>query len=542
MSQTLVPSPVAVPVLPENAPFTAAQRAWLNGFFAGLLGMDAAAARVAEPPAAATAAPAAAEEDGPWHDPALPMGERLKLAEGKPLRSVLMAAMAQLDCGACGYVCRTYSEAIAAGREKNLTLCSPGGKETWKKLKEIVAASRKEMDAPETALAAVARTQTNGKRPSHDRKNPFPARFLRNVRLNKAGSSKDTRHIALDLEGSGISYEVGDSLGVYPENCPELVQSIIEALGASGSEKVPGADGDEVSLRDGLLSHRAITRPSDDLLALLAARAARAAGAEGERLRALSEGDSTEESPAERDLLDLLVEFPAARPGPAELVASLSALQPRLYSISSSIKAHPDEVHLTVRAVRYRSNGRERKGVASTFLADRVEPGHRVRVFVQPSHGFRLPASPDTPMIMVGPGTGIAPFRAFLEERRAVGARGRNWLFFGDREREHDFLYREELEEFSRQGILTRFDTAFSRDGDRKDYVQHRMEERAAEIWAWLQEGATFHVCGDASRMARDVDEALKRIVAAEGALSGDAAKAYVDDLARAKRYQRDVY
>ena len=541
MSPTLTPPPATLPALPANAPFTAAQRAWLNGFFAGLLGMDDSAGRPVEPAADLLPAPAAAEEDHPWHDPALPMEERLKLAEGRPIRSVLMAAMAQLDCGACGYVCRTYSEAIATGREKNLTLCSPGGKETWKKLKEIIAASRSEMGAPETALAAAARTPTNGngKRPGHDRKNPFPARFLRNVRLNKAGSSKDTRHIALDLEGSGLVYEVGDSLGVYPENCPELVQSILEALGASGSEKVPGADGHEVSLREALSSQRAVTKPSDGVLSLLSAGAS---GAEAARLRALHGGDLAEESTNEFDLLDLLAEFPSSRPVPAELVASLPAMQPRLYSISSSLKAHPDEVHLTVRAVRYRSNGRARKGVASTFLADRVEPGQRVRVFVQPSHGFRLPASPDTPMIMVGPGTGVAPFRAFLEERRAVGGRGRNWLFFGDREREHDFLYREELEEFVRQGILTRLDAAFSRDGDRKDYVQHRMEESAAEVWAWLQEGATFYVCGDASRMARDVDEALKRIVAAQGALSADAAKAYVDDLARAKRYQRDVY
>ncbi len=242
------------------------------------------------------------------------------------------------------------------------------------------------------------------------------------------------------------------------------------------------------------------------------------------------------------DLLDVLRRHPSARIDAEELASLLSPLQPRLYSISSSLRAHPEEVHLTVGVVRYEKGDRLRKGVASTYLAERLAPGAEVRVFVHPSHRFQLPDDGDTPMIMVGPGTGIAPFRAFLEERQAVNTRGKNWLFFGDQSRATDFLYEEELRDFQQCGLLTRLDTAFSRDQAEKVYVQNRMLERARELWDWLEEGAHFYVCGDAKRMATDVDRALQQVIAEQGDLSAEAAKDYVANMTRTGRYQRDVY
>ena len=247
--------------------------------------------------------------------------------------------------------------------------------------------------------------------------------------------------------------------------------------------------------------------------------------------------------PEGHEILDLLKQFPSARPSVDAFVGVLKPMRPRLYSISSSPKMFPDEVHLTCAAVRYLNPlGRQCKGVASTYLADRLRPGQKAKVFVHASHGFAPPADGNVPMIMVGPGTGIAPFRAFLQDRVASGAGGRNWLFFGDQRRDHDFLYRDELERWLVDGVLTRLDTAFSRDQQEKMYVQHRMLERAREIWAWLQDGAHFYVCGDAKRMARDVDAALKQIIAEQGGMTSDAASAYESDLTKSKRYSRDVY
>jgi sulfite reductase (NADPH) flavoprotein alpha-component len=240
--------------------------------------------------------------------------------------------------------------------------------------------------------------------------------------------------------------------------------------------------------------------------------------------------------------VDLLPALQARRPDPAQVVAALGPLRPRLYSIASSLRAHPDEVHLTVGIVRYQARGRLRHGVASTYLGERLTEGRRVQVFVQRSPGFRLPASPDTPIVMIGPGTGIAPFRAFLQERRATGARGRAWLFFGDQRRDCDFLYQDELEGHLRDGSLTRLDTAFSRDQEAKVYVQHRLLEQARTLWSWIEDGAHLYVCGDARRMARDVDEALRRIIEQEGGLAPGEGKGRLGALAAAGRYHRDVY
>lgn len=531
-----------LPVLPDTAPFSPAQRAWLNGFLAGLLNTHPAGSGTSVPqdtsPTESILTPEL-DEALPWHEPSIPLDERLKLAEGKPVARVLMAAMAQLDCGACGYVCKTYAEAIAEGAEKDLTRCTPGGRDTSKALKQLLASAP--APAPKktpTPQAAANSSPASAEPTGWTRDNPFPARLLRSTRLNGPGSAKDTRLVALDIKGSGIAYKAGDAFGVYPENCPDHVQEVIEALGATGAEDVGGWDGQPTSLRHALLCDYTITRPSPVLVELLADRATD--NLEKQALAALRDDDAG--LAAGLHVLDLLRRFPSARLKPDDFVSALSPLAPRLYSISSSPVAHPDQVHLTVGAVRYANDdGRPCKGVASTFLADGVRPGMKVRVFLHPSHKFGL-CEADRPIVMVGPGTGIAPFRAFLQERAAARAPGKSWLLFGDQRSDCDFLYRDELEQYQRYGVLTRLDTAFSRDADAKVYVQHRMIEHAPELWSWLQAGAAFYVCGDAQRMASDVDKALRQVIATEGKLTPAESDAYVADLVRAGRYQRDVY
>jgi sulfite reductase (NADPH) flavoprotein alpha-component len=371
----------------------------------------------------------------------------------------------------------------------------------------------------------------------YGKSNPFPAKLLKNVLLNKPGSGKEVRHYEIALNGSGLTYEAGDALGVVPVNCPELVDDVIEALKVRPDEKVKFGD-NILSLREALTHHFDISKPSHELLAAVAKAAPQS---ELAALLAPEKRDDLKKWLWGRHVIDLLELLPAPTPV-TEFIPLLKKLAPRLYSISSSPKAHPGEVHLTVGAVRYESHGLMRKGVASTFLADRVGDAEFVKVFVQPSHGFKPPANGDTAMIMVGPGTGIAPFRAFLEERQATGAKGKNWLFFGDQKRDADFLYDELLKGWQKSGFLTRLDLAFSRDQAGKVYVQDRMMQNAAELWAWLEAGAHFYVCGDASRMAKDVDAALHKIVETVGGKSADEAKAYVAKLKSDKRYQRDVY
>jgi sulfite reductase (NADPH) flavoprotein alpha-component len=527
---------VSAPVIPDGAPFSAAQRAWLNGFLAGMFTANE-GGNAAVP---AAAPPAEAEEDVPWHDAALSMDQRLQMAAGKGRDLVMMAAMAQLDCGTCGYVCKTYAEAIDKGEEKDLTKCSPGGAATSKKLKQLVA------EMPPAPARAVKRAEVTVKgQPvpaigsvKHDRNNPFAARLLENRTLNGAASAKDTRHLAFDLKGSGLSYEAGDALGVWPENAPEVVDRILELLGASGAEDVVTPQGMPSSLREALLRDCVITKPSRKLVELMARHATH-----WSHIRELQQMlDDDGEIPEGMQVVDLLAEYDSARPPLGEIVATLGSLQPRLYSISSSPKAHPGQVHLTMGVVRYvNKSGTKCNGVASTYLADRVRPGQKVRVFVHASPRFRLPADGDVPIIMVGPGTGVAPFRAFLEERRATGAKGRNWLFFGDQHESCDFIYRDQLRRYEEEGFA-RLSLAFSRDQAEKVYVQHRMIEQGAEIWEWIQQGAVFYVCGDAKRMAVDVDTALRKIVSEHGRKPWPAAEEYVDELASSKRYLRDVY
>jgi sulfite reductase (NADPH) flavoprotein alpha-component len=518
-------------LIPDSAPFSAEQRAWLDGFFAALLGAEA-----AKPDASGGEVAAEAAEDLPWHDATLTMDERMALAADARPELRLMAATAQLDCGQCGYLCRSYAEAVWTGAEPSLSRCVPGARETSRALKALMAelADRRPANGTNGHAAPSASGAANA--PSRER--PVLARLIEARPLCRDGSDKDVRHVALDISGTALTYRPGDSLGIVPRLNPILVRAVLDRLGATGEEMV-AVDGEAVALREALASRVDIARPSEDAIALLARSAHDRA--EAATLAALAAGEGPADL-ADADLLELLSAFPSARPAPRALVAALLPLQPRLYSIASSPAAHPGEVHLTVSAVRWTSRGRPRSGVGSCYLADIAAPGGIVPVFVQTAHGFRLPADPATPVIMVGPGTGIAPFRAFLAERAATGASGRSWLFFGDRRRASDYLYEDEIEAWRDAGALHRLDLAFSRDQQEKVYVQTRMRERAQELWSWLQDGARFYVCGDAKAMARDVDRALHDIAAEQGGLSAEAAKAWVADLARAGRYQRDVY
>lgn len=528
---------MSVPLLPESAPFSPAQRAYLNGFLAGLLHLNE-GGKASVLPAQTEAV--AEEEQFPWHDPALALDERLVLAQDKPFPRVLMAAMAQLDCGSCGYLCQSYAEAIASGSDKDLTKCSPGGKETKNKLKELVANRPADVATP-----VASKPQSSDSGPAFNRDHPFPAPILQIAPLTRKDSDKDVRFVSFGLKGSGLTYDVGDALGVYPENCSELVEDILRELDATGDEPTHSPEGRVIPARVALQAAYVVNQVSEEFLEALSGLAAR--DDEREKLLELAQTDATNYLHT-RDVLDILQDFPSARPRSAShvgfLVGKLAPLRPRLYSISSSLKAHPDEVHLTVGMVRYNRDGssRARKGVASTFLGDRCLSGQKVGVFVQPSHGFRPPHDSSTPLIMVGPGTGIAPFRAFIEERVALGHTGKNWLFFGAQRRDTDFLYQTELENYAQNGHLNRLDLAFSRDQVEKIYVQTRMLENGAELWRWLDEGAYFTVCGDASRMAKDVDNALHQIIATHGGLGEDGARDYMAQMTRDGRYGRDVY
>jgi sulfite reductase (NADPH) flavoprotein alpha-component len=361
-----------------------------------------------------------------------------------------------------------------------------------------------------------------------------------NRRLSGPESAKDTRHFEIDLTGWGLSYEVGDSVAVCAMNDPQLVDEIIHSLGATGDEQVPRPKGPTTTLREALLRDYGITHPTPKFLKAIAERANAAP-----LLTDLLDPERKQDLETYlwgMEVIDFLLEHPSAHFAPEEFVGLLTKLQPRLYSVASSLRVHPEQVHLIVDVIRYESHGRIRKGVASSFLAERAND---VPVPVYPSVAkhFHLPENPDTPIIMVGPGTGIAPFRAYLQERKAFGAKGKNWLFFGSQHEKCDFAYCEEFEAFKKEGILTRLDTAWSRDQAQKVYVQHRIIENAAEIWKWLDaEGAHFFVCGDARRMAKDVDATLRKIVQEQGGKSIDEANEYVEKLKSDKRYKRDVY
>jgi sulfite reductase (NADPH) flavoprotein alpha-component len=373
----------------------------------------------------------------------------------------------------------------------------------------------------------------------YTRNNPFPGKLLVNRRLSGPESEKDTRHFEIDLKGWGLSFEVGDSVAVYPTNDPDLVEEIIRALNAKGNEPVPAAK-TQKQFREALLRDYSVTQPTPKFLKMITERANSST-----LLKDLLQPGRKEDLDRYlwgMEVIDFLSEHPSVKFTPEEFVGLLTKLQPRLYSVASSLRVYPDQVHLIVDVVRYESHGRQRKGICSTFLAERAD---NVPVPVYPSSAkhFHLPENPNVPIIMIGPGTGIAPFRAYLQERQALGAKGKNWLFFGAQREKCDYAYKEDFDRFKRDGILTRLDCAWSRDQAHKVYVQHRILENAAEIWKWIDaDGAQFFVCGDAKRMAKDVDAALRKIIQEQGGKSVDEANAYVEKLKSDKRYKRDVY
>ncbi|MBP7949314.1 MAG: sulfite reductase subunit alpha [Verrucomicrobiales bacterium] len=378
--------------------------------------------------------------------------------------------------------------------------------------------------------------------PVFNRKNPCIARLKRAVKLSAETSPKDTRHFELDLAGSGMTFEPGDSLAVLPTNDPALAEEVLAALGHGGEEPVTDLDNRPVTLREALFSSCAITIPDKKFLQAIVSKCGAAAG-ELEALLAPERKEDLQKRLYGREVIDFLLEYPQAKFEPQEFVGLQKKVQVRLYSISSSLKAHPDQVHLTVATVRYASHGRNRKGVASTFLTERITADTPIPTFINPGKGFRLPPpDAETPIIMCGPGTGIAPFRAFVQERQATGAKGKAWLFFGEISRHTDFFYENEWADHLNNGTLTRLDTAFSRDQSEKIYVQHRIREAAADLYAWLEEGAIFYVCGDAARMALDVDKALHDVIQTAGGKTPDQAAEYMEKLKSEKRYRRDVY
>lgn len=379
-----------------------------------------------------------------------------------------------------------------------------------------------------------------GQETIYSRTHPFQAEVLTNLNLNGRGSDRETRHLELTLEGSGLTYEPGDCVGIYPQNSPELVRAILDKMKWDGNDPViVGKAGEEVSLHEALLKHVEITVLSKPLL-----EKAQAYSECGDMAVLLQEENKNElrSYVKGRDVLDLLTDFAPWRLTAAEFVALLRKLPPRLYSIASSNRANPEEVHVTIRKVQYDSHGRKRDGVCSVHVSERLEEGEALPIFIQHNPGFKLPANPDTPIIMVGPGTGVAPFRAFLEEREELGAEGKSWLFYGDRRFVTDFLYQTDWQRMLKDGVLTKLEVAFSRDSEEKVYVQHRMLEHAAELYGWLQEGAHIYVCGDEKHMAHDVHDALLTIVQEQGGRSREEAAEYVNELIAHNRYQRDVY
>ena len=374
-----------------------------------------------------------------------------------------------------------------------------------------------------------------------EHKQVFRGRHVTNRLLTGPGSGKITRHHEISLDGAPVQYAPGDALGLYPINDPALVERVITAIGATGDEPVESPDGTPCTLREALALQN-LNTPTRRLIELYASRGVSAF----EPLIEKGNADRLKHYVGARDeahdVLDVIESHSSIAITPAELMSTLRRNLPRLYSVASSQKMHPDEVHLLVVSVRYTIRGRERLGVCSTWIADRWAVGGVAEMYLQnQQRHFAMPADPSTPMIMVGPGTGLAPFRAFLEERQATGATGRNWLFFGEQHRATDFFYGDELTAWARGGFL-RLDLAFSRDQDHKVYVQHRMRERARDVWAWLEDGAELFVCGDKERMAADVDRELLAIIQSAGGRTEDQAREYVDELRRTKRYKRDVY
>lgn len=390
------------------------------------------------------------------------------------------------------------------------------------------------------SVVSISVTASQTAESTYSRTNPFKAEVLENLNLNGRGSNKETRHLELSLEGSGLTFEPGDSLGVYPENDPALVDLLLEEMKWNPKEIVTvNKQGDSRPLREALITRFEITVLTKSLLE----QAAKLSANEGlQDLLIPDNEEKLKEYLKGRDILDLVRNFGPWGVSSQEFISILRKLPARLYSIASSLSSNPDEVHLTIGAVRYNTHGRERKGVCSILCAEHLQLGDTLPVYIQHNQNFKLPKNPDTPIIMVGPGTGIAPFRSFMQEREEIGTEGKSWLFFGDQYFVTDFLYQTEWQKWLKEGVLTQMDVAFSRDTDEKVYVQHRMLENSKELFEWLQEGATVYICGDEKHMAHDVHNTLIEIIKKEGGMSSEKAEGYLADMQQQKRYQRDVY
>ena len=574
---------MTAPFIPETAPFNEDQRAWLNGYLAGLYSSQDTPGATASAPAkpvtilfgsqtgtAETLSKKAAKQlkAANCEPKILDMGdvspddlkamEHLLLitstyGEGDPpdnaaaLHAALMAegapAMSGVNYSVLGLGDSSYADFCQCSKEFDTRLEALGGTRFAPMVEcdgdpdgpfaDWIAEVQKTLGATGAPAAPVEDSEGDE---GFSKKHPFPAKLLKTENLNNEGSSKVTHHVEISLEGSGLDYEVGDALGVWPENNGRLIDEIIEVASFTPDELTPFPDKSEGSLYDALRFHYDISVLTGPFL-VACARLTKdeelaAIVADEEKVKAYLPG---------RGLIDPILDFGVKFPTTEYLIAPLKQLQPRLYSISSSPKAHPGEVHLTVGKVTYDSHGRQRMGVCSTFLADHpsIAP---VKVYLHANKAFRLTENDNAPVIMIGPGTGIAPFRAFLEEREARGAKGKNWLFFGDQHAATDFLYEEQISGWLKNELLTRFDTAFSRDQAEKVYVQDRIIEQAETFFAWLEEGGSIYICGDASRMAKDVDAAIHKVVEVAGGKSVDEAKEYVETLKKAKRYLRDVY
>lgn len=588
-----------VPCIPEDAPFTSAQRAWLNGFLAGLYSY---APVPAEQPirvavlygsqtgtAEGLARKLAKELKGAGFEAVLTSLEGYIPAtlatetyavfivstygEGEPpdvvqpfyqyLCLAHLPLLGNLYYAVCALGDKHYEHFCKFGRDLDVKLEALGGMRildrvdcdldldapfaAWKqriapRLREV--AQQPVLDTPihttetESPIASKPLGPVAVPELLHTKDNPYLSPLVEKRNLTHAASSKRTVHLEFDIADAPLRYEVGDACGVAPENCPALVDEALRLLQFTGEESVE-LGGAGFTLRDALRHQLTITRVTRTMVSRCAELGDITA------LRELLQAGNQQmldEFVHGRDLVDLVRRYPGVIQRPADLVKMLPRLAKRLYSISSSPAAHPGRVHTTISVVRYHAHERERGGVCSTHLSDRTEPGDRLPIYIQPNKKFRLPADAGAPVIMIGPGTGIAPFRAFLHERRAMGATGRNWLFFGDRNETTDYLYREELEGMHQDGHLARLDTAFSRDRQGKVYVQDRMLEQAPQLWAWLNDGAYFYVCGDATRMAKDVDRMLRQIALEQSGHSQEAADEYVEKLKEQRRYQRDIY
>ncbi len=597
-----------VPFIPDNAPFTSEQRAWLNGFLAGIFS-SAPASEPENGNAGHRIAVLYASQSGTAEGLARKLAKELKAAGHVPTVSTLAGyAPAALASESCALIlASTYGDGDAPdgvqpfyeqlclehfprmerlsycvlalgdshyehfckfGNDLDAKLAALGGNQILQRVecdvdvdepfaqwKDAVLARLKDLDysqrktSPQLSGTESApvdgkdrtpeSTPASGVGKAFTRENPLLAPLVDKRTLTHPDSTKVTLHLAFSTAGTGFSYQAGDAFGVIPKNDLNLVAEILQILRFNGNELVPDGKTGTTTLHDALATRFQITRLTRKMVQEYAKR-----GECGKLLELVApdQQSNLEKYVYDRGLIDLLIECPGVIDDPTDLVSMLPRLTPRLYSISSSPVAHPGQVHATVAVVRYSSHNRERGGVCSTLFADRTDVSECLPIYIQPNKKFKLPSDPDVPIMMIGPGTGIAPFRGFLHERRALSHKGRNWLFFGERNSTTDFLYRDELESMHADGHLARFDTAFSRDQGKKVYVQDRMMEHSCQVWSWLQAGANVYVCGDAKRMAKDVHSALCAIAEKEGAMHAEQAQEYVASLSEQHRYHRDVY